>query len=187
MPSLDTTIVNPLSGERVTFLVTGQETNGEFEKIKVELPPHASGPPLCYHLAFTEAFEVLEGQLDVSIGGKKHHSVLAAGEKAFVPLSTLHRFWNNSNAPAVFMVEIRPASQFEKMMRAGIGLANDGKATKNGPSNIWEFALFIKLAESYISGPPLFLQRAILGLLARIAMWKGYDPEFSQYTKPPSQ
>jgi quercetin dioxygenase-like cupin family protein len=184
MPSLNTTIENPINGERVTFLVTGQETNGEFEKVKVELPAGASGPPLLYHLAFTEAFEVLEGQLDVSIGGKQHHSVLTAGEKALVPLNTVHRFWNSSNAPTVFTVEVRPARQFEKMMRALCGLAKDGKVNKTGPTNIWEFALFVELAESFVLGPPQFLQRGMFGLLARIARWKGYDPEFSQYTKP---
>jgi mannose-6-phosphate isomerase-like protein (cupin superfamily) len=183
-PSLPATIENPFNGERITFLVNGQETNGEYVKAKIELPAEATGPPMVYHLAYTEAFEVLQGQLDLAIGGKKDHRVLAAGEKAFVPLSTLHRFWNSSNEPAVFIVEVRPARQFEAMMRAICGLANDGKANKAGPTNIWEFALFIILSESYVMGPPIFLQKGLFSLLGRIARWKGYDPDFSQYTRP---
>jgi hypothetical protein len=31
---------------------------------------------------------------------------------------------------------------------------------------------------------PLFLQKGIFGALARIARWRGYDPEFSKYTNP---
>ncbi len=185
IPSLNQTIVNPYNGERVTFLITSQETNGEFLKAKVELPASALGPPLVFHLAFTETFEVLEGQLDVSIGGKQHHRVLTAGEKTLVPLNTLHRFWNSSNAPSVFTIEVRPASRFEELMRTLFGLGNDGKVNKAGiPTNIWEFVLFTELSESYIKGPPVFLQKVIFGLLARIARLKGYDPDFPQYTKP---
>jgi hypothetical protein len=33
-------------------------------------------------------------------------------------------------------------------------------------------------------GQPIFLQRSIFGLPARIVRLKGYDPEFSKYTKP---
>ncbi len=33
-------------------------------------------------------------------------------------------------------------------------------------------------------GMPLSLQKGIFGALAKIARWRGYDPEFSEYTKP---
>jgi mannose-6-phosphate isomerase-like protein (cupin superfamily) len=186
MPSLNRTIVNPYNGERVTFLTTSQETNGEFLRAKVELPASALGPPLVFHLAFSETFEVLEGQLDVIIGGKNNHRVLTAGEKALVPVNTLHRFWNSSHAPSVFMIEVRPASRFEELMRTLFGLVHDGKVKSGMPNNIWEFALFTILSESYIQGPPVFLQKVIFGLLARIARMKGYDPDFPQYTRPQS-
>ena len=32
------TIENPITGERMTFLTTAQETGGEFAKIKDEIP-----------------------------------------------------------------------------------------------------------------------------------------------------
>ena len=31
---------------------------------------------------------------------------------------------------------------------------------------------------------PLFLQKGIFRALARTTRWRGYDPEFSKYTKP---
>ena len=184
--TLERVIENPINGERTTFLVTGEETNGEFAKIKDELPAGAAGPPLHYHLAYTETFEVLEGRLDLCVGTRRNQLVLGSGDSAHVPLKTPHTFWNSSGEPVVFVTEIRPAMQFEKSIRTAFGLARDGKVNKKGvPTNIWELALLYELSESYIAGLPLFLQRAIFGVLAKIARRKGYDPEFSRYTRPP--
>ena len=111
--------------------------------------------------------------------------MLTEGESAFVPLNTAHRFCNSSTEPMVFEAEIRPARNFEKSLRARYGLVEDGKTTdKAVPKNILELALIYELSESYIVGMPLFLQKGIFGALAKIARWRGYDPEFSKYTKP---
>jgi mannose-6-phosphate isomerase-like protein (cupin superfamily) len=182
---LPRTIENPLTGERVTFLATAEETGGEYVRIRNETSAGAPGVVMHYHLAYTEAFEVLKGSLDVCVGGKQNHLVLAEGDSVFVPLSTAHRFWNSSTEPVVFKVEIRPARNFEKSLRAAFGLAEDGKTNDKGvPKNLFELALIYELSESYIVGMPLSVQRGIFGALARVARWRGYDPEFSKYTKP---
>jgi mannose-6-phosphate isomerase-like protein (cupin superfamily) len=185
MDSLPRTIENPLSGERVTFLATAEETNGEYVRIRNETSASAPGVVMHYHLTYTEAFEVLEGRLDMCVGTKENHLVLGEGESAFVPLDTAHRFWNSSTEPVVFEVEIRPARNFEMALRAQFGLVEDGKTNEKAiPKNVLELALIYELSESYIVGMPLFLQKGIFGALARIARWRGYDPEFSKYTKP---
>ena len=182
---LPRTIENPLTGERVTFLSTAEETGGEYVRIRNETSTGAPGVVMHYHLAYTEAFDVLKGSLDVCVGGKQNHLVLAEGDSVFVPLSTAHRFWNSSTEPVVFEVEIRPARNFEKSLRAAFGLAEDGKTNDKGvPKNLFELALIYELSESYIVGMPLSVQRGIFGALARVARWRGYDPEFSKYTKP---
>ena len=182
---LPRTIENSVTGERVTFLATAEETNGEYVRIRNETSADAQGVVMHYHLAYTEAFEVLEGRLDMCVGSKENHLVLVEGESVFVPLNTAHRFWNSSTEPAVFQVEIRPARNFEKALRAHFGLVQDGKTNDKAiPKNIFDLALIYELSESYIVGMPLFLQKGIFGVLARIARWRGYDPEFSEYTKP---
>ncbi len=182
---LPRTIENPLSGERVTFLATAEETDGEYVRIRNETYAGAQGVVMHYHLAYTEAFEVLEGSLDVCVGTEENHLVLTEGESVFVALNTAHRFWNSSTEPVVFEVEIRPARNFEKSLRAAFGLAEDGKTNDEGvPKNLFELALIYELSESYIVGMPLSVQRGIFGALARVARWRGYDPEFSKYTKP---
>ena len=115
---LPLTIENPVTGERVTFLATTEETNGEYVRIRNETSAGAPGVVMHYHLAYTEAFEVLEGSLDVCVGTEENHLVLREGESVFVPLNTAHRFWNSSTEPVVFEVEIRPARNLENALRA---------------------------------------------------------------------
>jgi mannose-6-phosphate isomerase-like protein (cupin superfamily) len=180
--NLERTIENPVTGERYTFLATAEETNGELLKVKAEIPAGTPGVPLHYHLTFTEGFEVLEGRLDLGVG--EGHLVLGSDESAMVPLGTAHRFWNAGSKPAIFEAEIRPARKMEQSLRAMVGLARDGKTDDRGvPKNIFELALLYELSESYIVGMPLFLQRGVFGILARLARGRGYDPEFSRYTR----
>jgi mannose-6-phosphate isomerase-like protein (cupin superfamily) len=180
--NLERTIENPVTGERYTFLATAEETNGELLRVKAEIPAGTPGVPLHYHLTFTEGFEVLEGRLDLRVG--EGHLVLGSDESAMVPLGTAHRFWNAGSKPAIFEAEIRPARKMEQSLRAMVGLARDGKTDDRGvPKNIFELALLYELSESYIVGMPLFLQRGVFGILARLARGRGYDPEFSRYTR----
>jgi len=112
--------------------------------------------------------------------GKKNHVVLASGQSASVPLKVPHWFWNTTDESLVFEVEVRPAANYEQTIRAG-----DGKTNKKGvPRNLFELALVYELAESYVVGVPPFLQKTIFGTLAEVARWRGYDPEFSTYTRP---
>jgi len=178
------TIENSITGERATLLATGDQTNGEYVRIRNETIAGSQGVPMHYHTTFTETFTVLEGLLDVCIGSRKHHRVLRKGETVTVPMGTAHRWWNASAEPVVFEVEVSPARNFEQALRAQFGLANDGRTTDQAiPRNIFELALIYELAESYVAGVPLFLQKTIFAVLARVARRIGYDPAFSRYTE----
>ena len=182
--ALDRTVSNPVTGESVTFLRTADETDGEYVRVRCDVPAGVQGPPLHYHTAFTESFEVVEGTLYVCIGSKDPIA-LRPGQKAFAGLGVVHRFWNEGLEPCAFEAEIRPASNFEETIRAGFGLARDGRVNAKGvPKDPMELALIYELSQSYLPGMPLFLQRGLFGIVARIARWRGYDPEFSKYTKP---
>jgi len=100
--SLPRTIENRLTGERVTFLATAEETGGEYVRIRNKTSADAQGVVMHYHLSYTEAFEVLEGRLDMRVGDEDNHLVLGEGESVFVPLYTAHRFWNSGTEPVVF-------------------------------------------------------------------------------------
>ena len=182
--TLPRTIENPITGERVTFLASRDDSDGSYVRIRNETSAGSRGVVLHYHLTYTEAFEVLEGRLDMSVGNKQNHLALAAGSSAFVPVRTAHRWWNSSSEPVVFEVEVRPARNFEKALRAQFGLVADGKTNdKAVPKNVLELSLIFELSESYIAGVPLGLQKGVSKSLARIARRMSYDPEFSRYTK----
>jgi mannose-6-phosphate isomerase-like protein (cupin superfamily) len=172
-------IANPVIGDRVAFLKTAEETEGEYLLLKVELAPHG-GNAMHYHLTFTEAFEVLEGWLNIDLGGR--HLVLGPSEKALVPIRAHHRFYSTSDEPVTFTVEIRPARRMEEALRVAYGLARDGKTNaKSVPRNILQLALLYELGESYLAGMPLFLQRALFGSLAKVARWRGVERSFEKY------
>lgn len=51
------------------------------------------------------------------------------------------------------------------------------------PKNLFQRALLFELSESYLAGPPVPVQRAIFGTLARLARLLGYSDEFPQYVR----
>ena len=172
-------IENPVIKDRITFLKTTEETNGEYLLCRLEVVP-GGGNVMHYHTTFTERFEVETGQLNVSVDGQEH--VLRSGESALVPKFVHHRFYNTSDEPVTALIEIRPARHFEKSLRIAYGLASDGKVNAQSlPRNIWHLALLFQLGEGYVAGMPLVVQKALFGGLARVARMLGKDKELEKY------
>ncbi len=175
----DRTIVNTVGDYKVTFLKTAHETGGAFELVQVELAA-GGGNEWHYHNVFVEKFHVLQGQLSVGVEGQEQQ--LAPGERTEVPMNTLHKFYNTSQAPAVFTVEINPARSFEKTLRIGYGLCNAGQCNEKGiPRNPWHLFLMMGYSDSYLPGLPSLLQESLFPALARIAQWKGEHKTLEQY------
>ncbi|MBV9535299.1 MAG: cupin domain-containing protein [Solirubrobacterales bacterium] len=65
------TIVNPVSGERITFRKTAADTNGEYLEIDVELTPDGAVPGMHVHPHQEERFEIISGNLRFHRGPKK--------------------------------------------------------------------------------------------------------------------
>ncbi|ALI98698.1 cupin domain-containing protein [Rufibacter tibetensis] len=178
--SLPRTLTNPLIKDKVTFLKTAAETDGAYTLVEVELAP-GGGNGLHYHVDYIEIFEVVEGTLGIQCGKEDLH--LQPGEVATAPAKTVHRFYNPSQQErVVFQTTIKPARHFEEMLRIAYGLANDGKTNQKGiPTSIWYLALLFEKGESYIPGIPLWLQRGIVKVLARIARYRGMDQHLHKY------
>ena len=56
------TFANPAINDAATFIKTSAETNGEYTLMEIDLGK-SDGPPLHYHNAFSEKFQVLDGIL----------------------------------------------------------------------------------------------------------------------------
>ena len=110
------------TGEVMTFVRTGAETDGAAFVVEAILPPRLSGPPPHRHRIETETFHVLEGTLRVRVGSE--HRDLEAGESIVVPTWTTHAFSNPTDRPTRIRTEETPAGQLEEQFRA---LADAGR------------------------------------------------------------
>jgi quercetin dioxygenase-like cupin family protein len=174
------TIYNRVTGERITFLTTTKETNGEY--LEFECRVGTDGVPIPPHVHDTqeERFEVLSGTLGVMIGGEKYE--LRPGEKAVLPIGVKHQWWNAGDDEVAFRVEAAPARGLETLLEVNAGLAEQGKLTKKGmPRNPFYLANFSRMAEVYLPGIPISLQKLMLATASAVGRGFGVDPKFAYY------
>lgn len=177
----DRTIRNAADRYSVTFLKTSRETNGAYEEVKVDLDP-GGGNIWHYHTAFTEKFNVLDGNLTIGMEGTEVS--LSAGMDTIAAKGLMHKFYNTTSKPVSFLVRIEPARSFEKTIRCGYGLMNTGQSTADGmPKNPWHLFLILGYSDSYLEGLPGFIQEPLINSLAKIAQWKGAAKDFDAFCR----
>src|ERR1700754_791078 len=98
------TIENPVSGERITFLQTAADTDGELLEFELELAADGHVPGAHVHPEQEERFHVLEGEMKFKCGWRRVRAV--AGETVVVPAGRVHRFACAGDAPARCRVEV---------------------------------------------------------------------------------
>lgn len=98
-------------GSVYTVSRAAAETGGESVEMEFDLPPGSFPPPPHVHPQQVEAYEVLEGSLDVMVDG--HWRTLQPGESASVPIGVLHTFKNRSGNLVRVRNWHKPAVRFE--------------------------------------------------------------------------
>jgi len=171
-------IENPITGERVTFLATSADTDGEVVVIETVVQPHGFVAAAHVHPAQSERFAVQAGTLGLKAGRKK--IVLAAGEVATVFAGTPHRFWNAGEDPVRFVCEVRPAFRFEQLLETMFALAADGKTNKKGMPNLLRLAVIARAHFDVVRlpFPPALVQRVGLAFGAPVGRLLGYGPTY---------
>jgi quercetin dioxygenase-like cupin family protein len=185
-------IENPVTGERITFLKTTQETNGELLRYEWVLPPGFAIPEH-FHPHQEERHEVLSGTLRGRVGGQERD--YAEGERVVGPVGVPHAWRNSSSEEELRIIsEIRPPLVFETLIETSSGLSRDGKTTKQGiPKNPLQLAVLVDETRGmfYFTRPPVSVQRAFLALFAVVASvgrqlgYKASYPEYSGLEEPP--
>jgi mannose-6-phosphate isomerase-like protein (cupin superfamily) len=178
------TIENPITGERVTFLTTSVDSDGEVVVIETVVQPHGFVAAAHVHPAQSERFAVEAGPLGLKVG--REQVTLAAGEIATVGAGTAHRFWNAGDEPVRFMCEVRPALRFEQLLETMFALAANGKTNRKGMPNLLRLAV---IARAYfdvvrLPFPPPVVQRAGLALGAPVGRLLGYRPTYVRTVEP---
>ncbi|MBX3436528.1 MAG: cupin domain-containing protein [Planctomycetaceae bacterium] len=93
-------------GDRVTFLVTGAESQGGCFIVEGMVPP-GGGPPPHVHHHEDESFYILEGTALFQAGGETIQA--KPGDFVHIPRGTVHSLTNNGDGPARALVIISPA------------------------------------------------------------------------------
>jgi quercetin dioxygenase-like cupin family protein len=169
---------NPVTGQRIIFQKTSDDTNGELLEVEsVYTKPTPSRPPLHYHPAQEEVFYVLAGELCVIIGGGR--KTLVEGEKLIVPRGTPHTMWAESAGVRVDW-QTRPALETESFFETIYGLARVGKTDGKGTPNLLRSAVILRsyAGEFRLASPPWPLQRLLFTMLAPIGKLLGYGPTY---------
>jgi len=167
------TFFNPVINDTATFIETSEESNGKHSIVEIELYK-SDGPPLHYHNAFAEKFEVLEGKLYLQIGKQKF--VLKVGEQMTVPPGTPHKFYNLTNDKVRFIVSFEPGhTGMENFIKIIYGLAADGFTDHKGvPKKFSHLATILVMSDSNGSGLYTFLA-PIIRLVAKRAKQNGTE------------
>lgn len=142
---------NRALNDKVTFLETSEETNGnrtvlEFEMFK------SSGPPLHYHGKVTEKFEVVEGKLHLKVDKEKH--ILIPGNQVVVPPKTPHKFYIPENNKVRFRTSFEPGDpRMENFVKIMFSLADDNLVNSKGaPRKFSHLASLMVMSDQYATG-----------------------------------
>jgi mannose-6-phosphate isomerase-like protein (cupin superfamily) len=169
------TVVNPVTGERLTFLKTSRQTDGEYCLIEAVVRPDGFVAAKHVHPYQSERFEVVSGTLTMTAGRKKIE--LGPGQSYSVEPGTAHKFENKGDVEVRFTCEVRPALSFEELIETMYGLAADGKTNKKGMPNPLRLAVIARRHFDHVRLPvvPHALQKAALAMGAPIGRLAGYD------------
>jgi quercetin dioxygenase-like cupin family protein len=164
---------NPAINDTATFIKTCDESNGECSLIEIELYK-SEGPPLHYHNAFSEKFEVLDGTLYLQIGKEK--KVLQVGDSVIVPKGKPHKFYNITDNKVKFRVTFQPGHVgMENFIKIIYSLAEDGLSDKAGkPKNFAHLASILVMSDSNASGM-MSLLSPIIRVVAKRAKKDGTE------------
>ena len=110
--------------DKITFLITGEQTGGAFFMAEVTVLPGGGNPPHIHHRE-EECFYMQEGTLTVQVGGKTQTA--SAGDFIRLPRGLAHSFQNTGNVDAKLLLVTAPAG-LEKFFEEAFYPAGDRSA-----------------------------------------------------------
>jgi quercetin dioxygenase-like cupin family protein len=172
------TLVNPVTGERMTFLETAAENDGERVVIELRADPGGAIAAAHVHPSQWETFSVVSGTLGTKVAGRK--AEFGPGQTLGVAPGVAHTWWNAGDDELVFRCEVRPALQFESLIETMFSLAADGKTNKNGMPNPFRLAVIANAHFDTVQLPviPAWMQKVALAMGAPVGKAIGYGPTY---------
>jgi mannose-6-phosphate isomerase-like protein (cupin superfamily) len=119
IPSSDAYRVYSVVGDRYTFLLTAEHTEGAYAVFEFFVPPGSGSPPHVHHRE-DEAFYVVDGEFEFTVAGQPLR--VSAGQSVFGRRGVPHNFKNVGSIPGRMIVTITPAGLEEFFAEVGTPL-----------------------------------------------------------------
>jgi mannose-6-phosphate isomerase-like protein (cupin superfamily) len=169
-------VSNPVTG------VSLSEVPGDESAAEIRLEPGAQGPAEHVHRTTEERFEVREGSVTFRIDGRERR--IDPGTEIRVSPGTPHTFRNEGSEAATMIVRtVPPNTLLGEVVVTLFGLAHDGKVDDRGrPGFLRAMAMAeVALDETYFTGAPYALQRALGETFGPLARALGYRATEERY------
>jgi quercetin dioxygenase-like cupin family protein len=164
---------NPATRETGRIITGAGDTEGRYMQSETRVRPGGAVSVAHRHRECTERFEVLEGELTVQLDGQTR--TLTPGEQLTIAPGVAHHYANTSDEDVVFRFDVWPAARFEAMVVTLFALAMEGKTDAKGAPAPLQMAVLLDEYGDVLElvGPPRWLQRIVIPVLARIGRARG--------------
>jgi quercetin dioxygenase-like cupin family protein len=175
-------IENPATGDKVKFLQTAKETNGELLQFEEWMKVGGTGPIEHFHPRQDETFKVVKGTMGVLLDGNV--VILHEGEQITVRRGRRHRWWNAGAEELDHISEFRPALQFDAFMATIFALGRE-KHVYGGLPLALQFAVLNQKCKDvvWLAKPAMPIQRVLFPVLAFIGSKLGYEERFHRTSR----
>jgi quercetin dioxygenase-like cupin family protein len=166
-------IENPRTGQRMVFLQTGAETNGELLRIECFSPATGVDEPEHCHPRQESRTEVISGTLRFRVRDESQE--VGAGQTHTISAGVPHSFGNYGADEAHWIAEFRPALRTDAFFESLFDLARRDKLNERGMPGLLQLAVSVPAfaQEIRVTRPPWLVQRALFGLLGPIGRLRG--------------
>ena len=167
---------NPNSGGTITVLESWTDNDGARIRIERVLPPNTGKAAPHYHLDFAQTFEVVSGDATVEVDGERLN--LGPDDSVEIPIGTAHRdVWNEGPDEATALLTLEPVPRFIEMYaETWLDSYSKGETNDQDEMPLLQILVIARASDvqSFAAGPPRWLQKATLPLLAGIGRLRGY-------------
>lgn len=134
-----------LMGMLCTFKAISADTGGAYSVYVATIPPGAGAPPHIHHRE-TEAFYMLEGELDFIVGERAIRA--SSGDFLHVDKGVIHGYTNPGPAIARYVGIVTPGGLHEQLF-AALGEEATSETLPPAPAGPPDMAKVIELASRY--------------------------------------
>jgi quercetin dioxygenase-like cupin family protein len=140
-------------GDIITFIITGEDTQGVYSMIETTVPPLHEIPVHIHHRE-DEGFYVLEGEFSYKYGSQMITSA-KKGSYTYLKKTIPHNFKNESNSQGKLLTIITPPGYENFFKELGVPITDSSSfSPPSGSPDLNKFAAVAKKYELELLSPP---------------------------------